>query len=131
MSEPPRRTCGFRLWATDAVFIVACGVVGWLLRDALGEMVWLVAVGVGHFFLFCNLFRVRRRYELIWTVVFIANVAGWILWGAFSLWGVLAVQAPVTVAVIAAEVCSPRYHGIFCRSINRRQIDRWLSGEIP
>ena len=131
MSEPPpQRTAGFRFWPTDALFIAACGAGAWFLRNPLGEMVWLVAVAVGHFFLFCNVFRVRRSYELIWTAIFIINMIAWFLTDTFSWGWVLGIQAPVTAAVIALEMRSSRYHGIFCRSINAEHLDRWLAGEM-
>lgn len=132
MSRPPRpRTAGFRFWPTDALFIVACALAGWLLRDFLGRMVWLIPMTAGHFFLFCNLFRVRRSYELAWTALFVANFTAWTFSGVFSWEGVLAMQAPITIAALLLEMRSPRYHGIFCRRINAGHIDAWLGGRDP
>lgn len=122
------RTCGFRFWPTDALFIGACALACYLLEDALAEMVWLIPVAAGHFFLFCNLFRVRRRYELIWAGIFLVNFGAWTWSGSFSWWGVLGLQAPVTIAAIVAEMRSRRYHGVWCRRINPGHIDEWLKG---
>lgn len=110
MSKP-----GFRFSVVDGLFLLLCAVAIVLLRERLGTFVWIIAAAAGHFFLFCNVFRVRRSYELIWTAVFLANVTAWTWAGRFSWTAVLAVQFPVTVAVVALEIRSPRYHGIFHR----------------
>lgn len=114
-SSRPAHTCGFRMSALDALILVAGGAAGWMLWAPLGSFALLFPFIVAHFFLFCNGFRVRRSYELIWAAAFVANFAVWTAAGEFSWWSVLLTQAPVTVAVIAAEVMSSRYHGIGCR----------------
>lgn len=111
MSKP-----GFRFSATDGVFLALCAAAIVLLRERLGTFVWIIAAAAGHFFLFCNVFRVRRSYELLWTAVFLVNVTAWTWSNRFSWPAALAVQLPVTVLVIALEIRSPRYHGVFCRS---------------
>jgi hypothetical protein len=110
MSRP-----GFRFSVVDGLFLALCAAGILLLRGSMGTFVWIIAAAAGHFFLFCNVFRVRRSYELIWTAVFLANVLGWAWAERFSWTAVLAVQIPVTLLVIVLEIRSPRYHGIFCR----------------
>ena len=110
MSKP-----GFRFSAVDGLFLALCAGGILLLRERLGTFVWIIAAAAGHFFLFCNVFRVRRSYELIWTAVFLLNVTAWTWSHRFSWTGVLGVQLPVTAAVILLEVRSPRYHGVFFR----------------
>ncbi|HEX7901733.1 MAG TPA: hypothetical protein VF950_28495 [Planctomycetota bacterium] len=110
MSKP-----GFRFSVVDGIFLLLCAGAIVLLRERMGTFVWIIAAAAGHFFLFCNVFRVRRSYELAWTAVFLANVAAWTFSGRFSWTGILAVQLPVTLAAIALEIRSPRYHGIFSR----------------
>jgi hypothetical protein len=78
-------------------------------------MQWVIPIAAGHFFLFCNVFRLRRSYELVWTGVFIANVTVWLYLVDFSWAGVLAAQLPLTALLIAMEVRSSRYHGIGSR----------------
>lgn len=109
MSKP-----GFRFSVVDGLFLALCAAGILLLRESMGTFVWIIAAAAGHFFLFCNVFRVRRSYELAWSAVFLANVLGWAWAGRFTWTAVLAVQIPVTVLVIALEIRSPRYHGIFC-----------------
>ena len=109
---------GFRFFVTDAL-VLALGVVGTgvLLRQDL-PVWWLVPCVVGHFFLFCNVFRVRRSYELTWAVVFVINTGWWLNQGAFGWNPSLLCQLPVTLIVLIAEVRSPRYHGIWAQRLN-------------
>ena len=107
---------GFRFWWSDAVFLAVLGGAFWFLREPMGELVWIIPVAAGHFFLFCNVFRVRRSYELIWVGVFAVNMIAFTFTDAFAWWRVMAVQTPFTVAAVVAEIRSPRYHGIFTRS---------------
>lgn len=109
-----RRRRGFRLSIVDVVAIAACAIATWFLFPQLGTFVWLLPVTLGHFFLFCNVFRVRRTLELRWAVVFVVNVGFWTVTNNFSWLSILLVQLPVTAAVIIIEIRSPRYHGVFC-----------------
>lgn len=114
MSRP-----GFRFSVVDGIFLLLCACAIGFLRERLGTFVWIIAAAAGHFFLFCNVFRVRRSYELAWSAVFLVNVTAWTWANRFSWPAVLAVQLPVTALVIALEIRSPRYHGIFCRPTPR------------
>lgn len=122
------RDAGFRLSVIDGIVLAAGGIATVLLHDAIGPMVGLFPMAIGHFFLFCNVFRVRRRYELAWTAVFLVNFTAW-TWTAFSWPGVLAIQLPVTAIVIALEIRSPRYHGVFASRWNPR-LPEYLDGRI-
>lgn len=104
------------------VLLVGMALSGWLARQEF-PLGWVVPVAVGHFFLFCNVFLVRRRLELVWAAVFVANVAAHVAFDAFDPWRPLLWQAPVTLAVIAWQMRSPWYHGIFARRINPRLAD--------
>jgi hypothetical protein len=116
-----RRTPGFRFSVADGVAIVAAVGAAAALWDAVGAVALLPPVVLGHFFLFCNVFRVRRGYELAWAAVFVVNVAGWCLTGGFTWAGVLLVQTPVTVACVVAEVCGSGYHGVGYVWVRRRR----------
>ena len=120
-------TCGFRFSATDGVFIMGLAIAGWLLKDLLGPMVGVFIVVPVHFFLFCNVFRIRRAFELTWTGVFLVLVVGWIFTGDIDWWRIMAILTPLTLGLIGMEMRSPRYHGILCRRINADHIDEWLS----
>lgn len=126
----PARTWGARFFATDAVALLAGAALTWALATWSPEgerwVAGLPAAALGHFFLFCNVFRVRRRYELAWAAAFLVNVAAWHLAGALSWGAVLAVQTPLTALAIGAEVRSPEYHGVLARRLNPH-LDRWLA----
>ena len=116
MSE--EASTGFRFSMADGIVIAICAVLTWSLRELPSSLAWLPAVALGHFFLFCNVFRVRRNFELAWAGFFLANFAVW-SWIGFSWLAVLAVQTPVTVLAIGVEMRSPRYHGIGSSTVAR------------
>ena len=116
MSE---RTPGFRLGVFDGVFLLLYGVAGWFYSAELPRLSGLATVVVVHFFLFCNVFRIRRSFELIWTGMYLLNVMIFMVTDSFSVFGVVLAQSPVTVILIALEMRSPRYHGVLHRRINR------------
>lgn len=103
---------GFRFSATDAAVIAISVGATWLLRQRLGPFVWMIPLVVGHFFLFCNIVRMRPGYELIWAATYVANMLVWIGSGAFSWAPVLAIQLPLTAGLVALHVRSPRYRGV-------------------
>ncbi len=123
------RTSGLRLSLADvAILFTATAIVWWMGREG-NEMAWIVAVVVGHFFLFCNVFRLRRSLELWWAAVFVLNVGWWLAQGQAGWLPAMLYQGPVTVIVIVIEMLSPRYHGIGARWINRR-LDDYLENKI-
>lgn len=77
-------------------------------------MGWVVV----HFFLFCNVFRISRRPELIWAAAFtllaastfFTGIPGWNLTVACSLL--------FTVVLITRETRKPYYHGIAWSKLN-------------
>ena len=124
------RTWGFRFSFTDAVALVTFGVTVAILQWIGSSLSWVVIMVAGHFFLFCNLFRVARRRELIWAAFFVLNVASWLFLGHLNWFNVLACQLPVSVGVIAWELKATRYHGIFADRLNARLGD-YVDGRIP
>jgi hypothetical protein len=132
MSETKHRhrTWGFRFFATDAGVIVLCGVAAFVLQRIEHPLWWMLLIVAGHFFLFCNVFRVRRRFEIIWAVFLLFNCAAWIFLGHLDWPHVLVTQVPFTIAAVIAEMRSDRYHGIFARTANPRLQD-YLEGRIP
>ena len=106
----------------DLGAIFVCAVAVAVLWSSIGTLSLLLPVVLGHFFLFCNVFRIRRTPELIWGGVFLLNM-GWHLSHAdFSWWPVLLIQTPVTVALIGYEMRTTHYHGILAHRINPQ---RW------
>jgi len=126
----PKRTWGFRFSLADAVALAGFGIGVAVLHHAGSSASWMVAIVAGHFFLFCNIFRVRRRRELIWATLFVVNVGLWSLLGLLDWFKVLACQLPVTAAIIAGELRTTRYHGVFADRLNTRLTD-YIDGRMP
>ena len=109
---------GVRVSIFDAILLVVAGAGSILL----GAMTWwlgfVVGFVVGHFFLFCNVFRVSRALELAWAGVFVtfagATLAldspGWLVTAGVSL--------AATVLVVALEIRKPSYHGLGWQRVN-------------
>ncbi|SKA85421.1 hypothetical protein SAMN02745166_01144 [Prosthecobacter debontii] len=123
MNTPTPRTAGFRFSRVDAVVLgVAAVLTVWL--DAQKYMLaWIVPVVVGHFFLFCNVFRVWRNREFLWAALFVLNVFYHALHGHLSWWPVTGWQLIVTLMVIGSEIRSPWYHGVGATWLNPRLQD--------
>jgi hypothetical protein len=128
-STVPHRTWGFRFSLTDAFALVLFGAAAVGLQRLGSSLWWLVLVVAIHFFLFCNVFRLVRRRELLWAGLFVLNVGFWLLLDHLDWFNVLAVQLPASVGVIAWELKAPRYHGIFADRLNPR-LDEYLNGRI-
>ena len=115
-----KRRCGFRFSPTDAAVLLVTAVVAIWMQQCEHELWWIVPMAVGHFFLFCNVFLVWRRWELIWAGTFVVNVLLHIAQGNLSWWPLMGWQLPATFIVILLQVRSPWYHGIYARQLNPR-----------
>ena len=103
---------GFRLSRFD-ILILSTGIIG---SAFAATQAWWAGAIIGfvvlHFFLFCNVFRIARKPELIWAAAFLllagstilTGVPGWIT--AFPLSGAL------SIFLIWKETKNPGYHGI-------------------
>lgn len=117
-SSPKRH--GFRFSIGDAVILAAgLGLTLWL-HNLDFPLWWIVAMAVGHFFLFCNVFLVWRRWELLWAAVFLINAGIHIANGSFGWLSPFMWQLPFTTCVIALQIRSPWYHGIFAERWNTK-----------
>ena len=124
-----KRAHGFRFFATDALALAICGAAALVLRRLDNPLWWLLLIVAGHFFLFCNVFRVRRSFELGWAAALVVNVVLWASLGNLNWAGVLALQSPISLACIIGELRGNRYHGIFALRLNPRLADH-LKGKI-
>ncbi len=114
-----RRLHGFRFSLLDTVALLVCAAVVWFGWPFLDVFVLFAPLALGHFFLFCNIFRVRTRLELIWATLFVANVIGMTFFTEVPHPGLVAlVQTPVTLLVLFLEIRSREYHGIGAQTIN-------------
>jgi hypothetical protein len=118
---------GFRLSFRDALVLVI-GIGG---STALGKNYWpaslLIAVAVGNFFLFCNVFRISRCLELVWAGIFIA-LCGMTVWMKIDRWSLtVRISIFVTAIVVLCETRKPSYHGVGWQKINPRLKNWWHS----
>lgn len=113
---------GFRLSLIDILALCVTLAIMYLYpKDFLSPswlnnlVYWSIPFVVGNFFLFCNVFRVRTRYELCWCVVALLNLAG-CLYYYHNAWSFFITQFSMTFVVILLEVKSSKYHGIFAKA---------------
>jgi hypothetical protein len=124
-----QRTWGFRLSISDVVFMLLAIPATWLAWPHIGAMAGIIPMAVGHFFLFCNVFRIIRWKELLWSGVFLVNVMAWTIFDECWWPGILSVQLPLTAVLIISEMFTVRYHGIWARRMNPR-LDDYLNGKV-
>jgi hypothetical protein len=116
---------GFRLSFLD-VLVLALGVFGsiycWPRNGLLG---FVIAFVVGHFFIFCNVFRLARGLEVLWASVFL--IATLLALRSYDpLWMTIAIPSLiVTVIVIGIEIRKPSYHGVGWSRINPGLREWW------
>lgn len=109
---------GFRISRVDVVALIL-GVIG---AVAAGRVEWwmglVVGCAVGHFFLFCNVFRIARPLELAWASVFVATAGGTIALGVPGWPIAIGATICTTLAVVGIQMRSPAYHGVAWQRIN-------------
>lgn len=123
------RKHGFHLSVWDGVVLMLGAILSIWLRNEAFPLWWIVPMVLGHFFLFCNVFLVRRRLELAWAGTFVANVMIHASAEQSSALSVLLWQLPITILVLAWQIRSPWYHGIAARRLNPR-LNEYLNGTL-
>ncbi len=117
------RTWGFRCSLSDVAVLIIAGFLTCWFREDLGLWIWIIPLIVGHFFLFCNVFRISRERELWWAAICLANISGWMFCEEPRWLMILVIQIPVTIAVIIWDMQKSYYHGIFANHINPHLVD--------
>ena len=116
---------GFRISVTDALVLI----VGSIASFIVGTQVWwagiVVAFVVGHFFLFCNVFRVRRKPELVWASLFVLLAASTVLTEKPGWMVTFAVSFLVAVMLIYRETKMLSYHGVGWQRLNPGLLEWW------
>ncbi len=120
---------GFRISLVDILVLVAGTTGSALIGQENTDAAILVAMPVLHFFLFCNVFRIKRRKELIWAATFVVSAAFFIVYQMFSAALLLIVNFLVAAVMIAQEMREPDYHGILWQSINPG-LEQWWKNKI-
>lgn len=116
---------GFRLDAIDTLVLVAGAAGAALLAQVEWWMGLIIGFAVGHFFMFCNVFRVARPLELTWSAIFIVLAGSTIVTGQPGWAVTLGVTLVATLLVIAVQVRRPSYHGIGWQRLNPKLLEWW------
>ena len=116
---------GFRISIIDTFVIVIAITASTLLHKT--DIVFSVAIifVVGHFFLFCNVFRLSRKPELIWAAIFVLLALAHQFLG-ITPWFVGIVSFSLTIALVYFETRKPSYHGVFWQKFNPN-LPKWFS----
>ena len=116
---------GFRLSKTDMVVLVIGSLVAlYLLQHHIYASITVVFV-VGHFFLFCNVFRFSRPPELTWATTFVMSYIASIKFDLLSIPAVFLLQALITIVLVLFELKKPSYHGAGWKVFNP-DLERWF-----
>jgi len=123
----PKFAPGFRLSLRD-FFVLVVGIGG---SVALYKTFWqaslIIIFATGHFFLFCNVFRISRRLELIWAAIFVLLAGGTIMANFPGWFATLILSFCITVVVVVREMKKPSYHGVGWRKVNPHLKSWWDS----
>jgi hypothetical protein len=118
---------GFRL----SEFDVGVLIVGILVSVIVGRSDdWLglaVAFTVAHFFLFCNVLRMSRSYELIWAALFLLLAASTILQGVPTWSNTFLAMLLCTFVLAGVAIRKPSYHGVCWRIVNPNLPQWWAA----
>lgn len=124
-----KRTWGMRLSGMDMCVMVLATIGGFLLVPYSDSYSVLIPYVVYHFFLFCNVFRIRRFLELWWAAIF---VGGFFLvqlfWPDGFVWQLFA-QSVLTIFILWYETRQSCYHGVWANRWNLN-LERYLSESI-
>ncbi|MCI5123740.1 MAG: hypothetical protein D3925_04515 [Candidatus Electrothrix sp. AR5] len=116
---------GFRLSVSD-VIILLIGTIGSILLHSMENPLGLVVLfTLAHFFLFCNVLRMCRRFELIWAALFLFLSVNTILFSLPDWLGTVLIMLGITAVLTVLQVRQPSYHGIFWRQINPKLPQWW------
>lgn len=123
---------GFRISIFDICILVAGSVfAAFLFHKSQILFGLIVALVVGHFFLFCNVFRICRRSELIWATAFVllsigtsfANLPSPSLFAVYLAFVHVSIIPAADFIII--ETRKPSYHGIFWKKWNPNLKSWW------
>ena len=122
---PGQFSPGFRISVTDSLVLFAGAVGSILAAQVEWWMGLVVGFAIGHFFLFCNVFRISRPLELAWAALFIV-LAGSTITTEQPGWPlVIGISLIATLLVVAEQVRKPSYHGIAWQRLNPKLLDWW------
>lgn len=109
---------GFRISTLDYTVLLLGAIASIAALQIDHAIAGVTAFTVGHFFLFCNVLRMNRTYEIIWAAGFI-SLAGATIYGIIpSWWACYGVTTLTTGVVVTLQLRRPDYHGAFWQQTN-------------
>lgn len=117
---------GFRFSVLDAIILVVASCLAFFVNTYDYHYSILVIFVVFHFFLFCNIIRMSRIPELIWSALFLCIFYLHLELSVISFIGALAFCVLVTFVLTFLELRKPGYHGVFWNKINP-ELPGWFS----
>lgn len=109
---------GFRLSRVDLAALVLGGGAAYGLFSEAAWLSGIILFTLGHFFLFCNVLRMARRYELLWAGTFLLLAGSTLLWAQPGWRGTYLGSACATVLLALRQLRHPAYHGIAWQRVN-------------
>lgn len=118
---------GFRISIIDLVFIfLAVGAAVYIYRISQ-DTSFVILFTTFHFFMFCNVFRIERKPELIWSIFFCITTYGTLIY-QFPPWKYnYLLSLMLAIFLIFIDTKKPSYHGIFWQKINPNLPAWWQS----
>ena len=109
---------GFRLSVFDMLVLVIGSALSVYSYNINPLVSYIVSCVVCHFFLFCNVVRMSRIPELIWSVVFILAVILSLNFSALAGYVAITIIVSCTVILVVLEIRKPSYHGVLWQKMN-------------
>ncbi len=118
---------GFRISILDVLFMLAMATLAIFLAGYSAYFALIATTPVVQFFLFCNVFRIRRIPELVWSGSYIIMAAmGY--WNGYEPSSIIAFGLSIGGIIIFLETQPPSYHGVFWRRLNP-ELEAWFYRE--
>lgn len=124
MTAPAFRP-GFRLSVSDVIVLLIGALSSFLLHGMENPLGLIVFFTLAHFFFFCNILRMCRRYELIWAIFFLLLSTSMILFRLSNWLEMILIMLGMTTVLTVIQIRHPSYHGIFWKQINPNLPQWW------
>lgn len=123
--DHPEFKPGFRFSMIDGLVIVVGAIAAAVLWSRMWWIGFIIAFVTGHFFLFCNVFRIARPLELTWAGIFVVLTCCTVLVGMPGWLGTIVMSLIFAAALIHVEMRKPSYHGVLWQWVNPKLSEWW------
>ncbi len=122
---------GFRLIPSDVAILIVGGVISFHFGKEVFTAGLIISFLIFHFFLFCNVLRMKLHLEIIWSVIYVALFTLCVNpFYSFFTWNyVFGISLISTIVLSIIQMKRVDYHGVFWEKINPKLHDWWLSSK--